>query len=279
MHNHRLSIAVTIICWQLLSMTAMGTTNIGSNSSSSLSFNLIICLYNEPNKKRADEYRHCLQKNLRNAAIQNIHVIYDTSKDPDKQSSLHEWLLSQKITLSYTEKRQSFGDCFRCANELIPEETVIISNADIWFNKTLSLIKSNHLEGKFFAITRHDRKENRLKRVQLSFSHDSWIFKTPFKTSGKLNHVPIGSWFCEKPVVDAAQKLAGLRVYNPALSIQCIHEHQSGIRHYMKPAFGTEKGRVPITSLAKIRCLSADMLDDVPLCTLDEILKLDAELA
>ena len=272
MKRNYLPIACVAVCVQFLTNTAAVTdANNTKGPSPTVQFNLITCLYHEANPKRAAEYILCLQKNLRNKSIQNIHIIYDTSKDPDKQSPLHRWLEKQCVTISYTEKRQSFGDCFRCANERFPDTNVIISNADIWFNKTLSLIKNNHLEEKFLAITRHDKKGQRLKRVQLGFSHDSWMFKTPFSIAPRLNHVPVGSWFCEKPVVDAARMHAGLRVYNPAFSVQCIHEHTSKIRHYAKPAFGREKGRVPMTSLAKVRRLTTEMLDDVPLCTLDEI--------
>lgn len=206
-----------------------------------LKLNLLICLYNETDERRVNEYIYCLEKNLKNPSIKKIHVSYDTSRDPKKRGTIHQWLQEHDIAISYIKNRQTVGHCFRLANRLFPDEYVILSNADIWFDETLALLEERHMQGKFFACSKYNeqrgaptaRKKGPLPspypKWTWSYSQDSWIFKTPFVVHPILNQVYIGQISTEGPIVYAAERM-GLRVYDPRGTIHCIHEHRSHVR-------------------------------------------------
>ena len=190
-----------------------------------LELNLIVCLYNETQKKRADEYILCLKKNRTHPQIKNIHVIYDMTNDPNLRGIIPRFLRKESFSTSYTQKRQTFGDCIRCANELFPMQYVILSNADIFFDETLDLLKDRHIKRRLLAITR-----SLGRTVSARTSQDCWIFETPFPLDPMLDETRIGLHDCEKPIIWVAKK-NGLRVYNPCRSINCTHVHRSFIRH------------------------------------------------
>ena len=58
-------------------------------------FCLIVSLYNEKDPDRIDELLGCLNINLQNELIKEIHLFYDTSKD-DVNNFLYKKLLSYK---------------------------------------------------------------------------------------------------------------------------------------------------------------------------------------
>jgi len=185
-------------------------------------FNLIICLYNETNKQRANEYLYCLKRNLSNPLIKLIHVSYDTSCDSKKCRYIRQWLQGHNIPTSYIDRRQNLGDCIRLANKLFPNEYVIFSNADIWFDRSLGLLQKDDIEGHLVAISRQPRAPK--------YSQDSWIFKTPFPEHPHLDMTYVGLCGVEKPLIFAAQENC-LQVYNPCKTIQCMHEHRAQVRH------------------------------------------------
>ena len=190
-----------------------------------LPLNLIVCLYNETNKKRADEYIICLKHNRKHPQIKNLHVIYDMTNDPELCGIIPRFLKKADISTSYTDKRQTFGDCIRCANELFPNQYVILSNADITFDRTLGQLEDRHIKKRLLAITRSGGRT-----VSARYSQDCWIFETPFPLDPMLDATRVGLHDCEKPIIWVAQK-NGLRAYNPCRSIHCTHIHRSGVRH------------------------------------------------
>lgn len=201
---------------------------------------LITVLYNETNSKRMEEYKTCLQNNLNNPAIGSIHVIYDTAKD-DGTNTLLTFLKQQPITISYVNERPSFAHCFATANSTLPiGAKVIVSNADIYFNDTLDLLENYDLGGKFLAITRKEVNADGTisymrgtpHKGQKEASQDVWIFQTPFPDFKQRDDILLGTLHCESEVAYHAQQL-GLEVLNPYFSIDCLHLHLSGIRHWV----------------------------------------------
>jgi hypothetical protein len=203
-------------------------------------FVYITSLYNEQSKKRIDEYIKCLEKNLVHRLIKNVHVIYDTTSDSiSKDSPVLNYLKSKNIKITYIKGRPTFGFCFSLANELYPYQNIILSNADIFFNETLSLLKDYDLTGKLLAITRWQVNSDgtltpymRKNNIPALNSQDTWIFNTPFHVSEKYN-IEIGTVHCDNLLAYYARK-SGLIVINPCLSIQCCHLHLSNVRNYNK---------------------------------------------
>ena len=164
---------------------------------------LITVLYNETHPQRLDEYKTCIEHNLAHPSIDAIHVVYDTDKD-DGINELHEFLKNHKVTISYICGRPSFVHCFTLANEMFPNSKVILSNADIYFNDTLTRLECYNLVGKFLAITRKELASNgslyymrgRAWRGQQERSQDVWIFRTPIPIF-KRDDIKLGTMHCD----------------------------------------------------------------------------------
>jgi len=203
-------------------------------------FVYITSLYNEQSEKRIDEYIQCLEKNLAHRLIKNFHVIYDTTSDsPSKDLPILDYLKSKNINITYIKGRPTYSFCFSLANELYPDQKIILSNADIYFNDTLTLLEDYDLTNKLLAITRwqvnpdgtlmpYMRKHN----IPSLNSQDTWIFNTPFHVSENYN-IEIGTVHCDNLLAYYARK-SELVVINPCLSIQCCHLHLSNVRNYSR---------------------------------------------
>lgn len=205
---------------------------------------LIITLYDEKNPERRNEYLTCLQKNIEHPLIKTIHIAYDTSQDKSNEN-FSDNLRGEKIVLSTLKRpgRPTFTELFEIANKLYPEQRIIVSNADIYFNETLGLLDQTDLTNKFFALTRWNVTPQGSLEIFKQYyngkflsstsarSQDTWIFKTPI-IPFQNNSIKIGTWGCDIAIAAEAVK-AGLEVYNPCTSIQCCHIHLSNIRNYL----------------------------------------------
>jgi hypothetical protein len=206
-------------------------------------FKLITTLYNETNPIRAQEYIACLEKNLQHQDIDDICVLYDTSKDSQNSTDNYVYTFSKnnRIKIVTIHDRPTYGYCFDIANTLFPNSNIILSNADIYFNQTLSLLNNYNLANKFLVLTRWNITPAGLKifkqycrgefqQLWSELSQDVWIFQTPIKHFPK-DDFKLGTMQCDSFIAYQAT-ISGLTVLNPCLSIQCCHLHLSGIRNY-----------------------------------------------
>ena len=137
-------------------------------------FKLIIGLYNETGIERSNEYITCLKNNMMHDSIDEIHVVYDTSKD-DEINYLLNYLKVTKVKISYIQERPSFGYFFNLINNYYPDSKVILSNADIYFNETLRLLENYPLANKFLALTRWDVKEDGSIEIFKQYSDSQFL--------------------------------------------------------------------------------------------------------
>lgn len=205
-------------------------------------FILITSLYNETNPVRAQEYITCMERNLSHPAIGAIHFLYDTSKD-DGTNQILTYLKTKNVIIEYIVGRPTFGFIFELANRCYPNSRIIVSNADIYFNKTLHKLDSYDFTNKFFALTRWDvtnRKklrmlrplnwDNRVIRDLAVQSHDTWIFSTPLQNI-KSDAIKFGTMGCDVLIAYQIQH-TNLQLLNPSFTVQCCHLHLSGHRNY-----------------------------------------------
>ncbi len=202
---------------------------------------LITMLYNETNPRRIQEYKTCLENNLRHSSIASIHVLYDTLKD-DGRNEMLAYLKTRNVSISYIRGRPSFISCFELANAMFPASKVMLTNADIYFNDTLKILESYSLQDKFLAITRKEvGADGRLSymrgnayRGREEGSADTWIFQTPIPLFERQD-ILLGTVFCEIELNYQVDKL-GLAVINPYFTIDCLHVHLTPQRHWtMRP--------------------------------------------
>jgi len=221
-------------------------------------FILIIPLYNETKKNRAKEYTACLKKNLENELIEHIHIVYDTSNNTD-YDSIADYLKNPKVTFNTVFGRQSYDYFFKLANKNYPNKKIILSNADIFFNKTLTYLNDYNFKNNLLALTRWNVQNDGSLEIFKQFdkngyyhkensarSQDTWIFETPIKNFA-CDDIKLGIMGCDSAIAYRALK-AGLTVKNPCLTIQCCHLHLSEKKDYAaepNPYWGQPRAAIP----------------------------------
>jgi len=214
-------------------------------SCANTTFRLITTLYNEKKSPRANEYIACLEKNLAHPNIASIHVLYDTSKD-GPTNTIRRCLEEKEVGMTFIKGRPSYARCFQLANELYPDQNVIIANADIYFDETLADVDSTLLEEHVLALTRWDIRADGSAKFhgKTGGSHDVWIFRTPLTIPPGARKIILGMQHCD---IRIAYELSatGYRVFNPCFSVKCFHLHLSEIRSY-RPAARPPKGVMPL---------------------------------
>ena len=228
----------------------------GDLLASPFGFVLMTSLFNETRRKRCKEYFYCLEKNLAHGLIDEIHILYDTSRDRPSRNMVLNYLKNKKVRITYTEGRSTYDFCFNLVNTLYSNRNIILANADICFDKTLSLLKYYCLEDRFLAITRWDLTNGKNVFLDHDYSQDVWIFKTPMKIFG--SNIKLGIPYCDNMIAYQAWK-SGFEVINPSLEVKCIHVHESDLKHY------SEDLKYYSDTFARLHCFGAR----VPFTTLN----------
>src|SRR6266849_2411104 len=178
---------------------------------------LMTGFYWDPDAVRRGELLDCLRRNAENDWIKEIRVFMEDAVAPEMLTS-QAALDSNKIRLIAHGQRATYRDLFDYANQHLAGDTVIIANADIFFDHTLSLLDGYDLSGKLLCLSRWNvRADGSVSFFEHPGSQDAWIFKAPireFRCDFQLG-VPA----CDNCLAWEADQ-AGLQVINPARSVR-----------------------------------------------------------
>jgi hypothetical protein len=162
-----------------------------------LTFNLLITLYDENNDDRFCELAKCLELNLKNKNIKNIHIFYEKTT-----GKFQNYFNNHKIKVIIIKERPCYNDFIDYSNINLNDQNIILSNSDIIFDDSLNLLKDENMIH-IYAITRYNLKEN-IQQNKYEYdaqymnndaSQDTWIFKSPIN---KLNsNLKIGTFTCD----------------------------------------------------------------------------------
>lgn len=183
-------------------------------------FTLLTGFYTDPNATRATELQECLRRNIEHPTISKICLfIEDDSIAPELP----------KIECVKHGRRLDFDFLFDFANSKLVADNVIIANADIYFDETLSPeIECDNRQ--MMCLSRWDIwPDGSQHHNGNAGSHDAWIFKSPlpkFQCNWRL-----GTWACDGRIAFEATS-AGIQLINPSYSIRAIHLHNSRVRRY-----------------------------------------------
>lgn len=209
---------------------------------SGLNAALLIGAYIPP-VKRLNELVTCLETNIGNPHISEIHLFIEDpldrySKCLEQKDSVFQRLKhalnDKKVHRVDIGKRCVYKNFFDYANANLTGRMVIVSNADIRYDDTLGLLIDVDLTGKFLALSRADR--TRTPAIAKN-SQDTWIFTPPLKEFPS-------DWFLgprgsDNRLAYEAVK-AGLQVFNPCGGIKTHHMHAS--QHRVGATTQTLKG-------------------------------------
>lgn len=188
--------------------------------------NLLIEYFKSPDYQRHSEYLTCIHENLENELIDKIYIFI--SDDSKLNFS------SNKIKVIKGTVRPTYRDLFEFCNTNLKDEICIISNGDIIFDDSLSILNENNLDNIFVALTRWEvfceNNEWCIAPFNNSSSQDSWIFRSPIKTTEDMNF-NLGKPGCDNKIAKIMADLE-YEVRNPGLQIITSHYHISGHRTY-----------------------------------------------
>lgn len=198
-------------------------------------YNLVVSLYNETDTTRIIELLFVLSENLQNPNIKKIHILYEVYKNSTTESninlmttvlySLMQMNLNMEVT--YLDVRPTFKHAFDYCNEKITG-SVIVSNSDIIYNRTLKKILSLR-EDSFFSISRKNLNpiSRKWKKISLPepkehniFSQDTWCFISPMKYPVPT-HMYIGEMFSDS-YMNYLLSLTDYKCYN-FVDVDCLH--------------------------------------------------------
>ena len=185
---------------------------------------LLLGHYRDPNPARAAELMECLRRNRENPHIHAIHLLaegppeeVDTGGDP-------------KITVFPHGRRVTYRALFDHASQRLGGETIIVANADIFFDETLARVLDHSLVDSMLCLSRWDEQPaGPPVHFARPDSQDAWIFRAPIRPFSCDFH--LGILGCDNRLAFEAAR-AGLNLLNPSRSIRARHLHLSGVRHH-----------------------------------------------
>lgn len=204
-------------------------------------FHYVTTLKNEVESERQNELFRSICENLENQNISTLTVFYEGVEN-DEMFKKIKTINSSKLLIENINFRPSLEYIFSYCNTNFPKQYIIVSNADISFDRSLNKIKPSGLENTILALSRYNKIGSEWEVSDIGFfknhkyysaSQDAWIFQTPLECNpGIMDRFWLGKWGVEK-FINYFIKL-GYQVKNPCLELKTYHHHyplQSGIVH------------------------------------------------
>ncbi len=191
---------------------------------------LLTGFYLDPSAERQRELVECLRRNVDNAGITEMNVFVEYAANLGPLISTYPPLASPKVRLVVAGRRVTFRDLFDHANRELAGRRVIIANADIFFDHTLSRLSGYDLSGRLLCLSRWDvGRDGAARLFDSPVSQDAWIFQAPIRAFPCAFHLGVPG--CDNRLACEASD-AGLEVSNPSRSVRAHHLHLSGVRRY-----------------------------------------------
>ncbi|MEM1312648.1 MAG: O-antigen ligase family protein [Patescibacteria group bacterium] len=202
----------------------------GRNAQKVRKIGLYTTYFISKNQERQAELDFCLKNNLNNKFIDRIYLWCD---------HLPEYAQSNpKIVQIKYKDTPTFEHFINHANLHNTDKIAIIANSDIYFDDSLNKLRHFDLDNKFLALTRTENDSKLSPEGSrdwsdsfYSFSQDAWVFEPPLKNFKA--DFELGKVACDNRLAAEAY-FAGLKVFNPCLSINTYHRHASQVRTWSR---------------------------------------------
>lgn len=191
---------------------------------------LVSALYRDPDDRRFGELLECVARNSRNPLLAEVHVFLEEPLQSFGAPTLVPALRLPKVKPVAFGRRVRYQDLFDYANTHLRGCTVVIANADIYFDQTLARLEGYGLAGCLLCLSRWNIEADGMARLfDHAASQDAWIFSAPIRPF-ECNF-PLGVPGCDNRLAFEAER-AGLAVSNPSRSLRALHLHASQVRRY-----------------------------------------------
>ena len=179
---------------------------------------------------RQREINECLLKNLKNPSVTRVHVIVESHNsyyfDEEMEKIGLKNLFSNKLVKSLQEKRLTFDAAFHYLNNHVPLGSICaVTNADIYFDNSLSAVFGNLRRDTVYALLRWDALPDgtAVLRPRID-SQDTWIFHTPVRIANdKEMDFEIGRLRSDNRIAATFMEVVNYRVVNNPLHIKTFH--------------------------------------------------------
>lgn len=229
---------------------------------------LITQFYADPHPLRAADLTLALKKNLLNPEIDTIHLLQEPVSGDGTESRKTNWTLSKLATVvrqsdpsfpvsllrrkvristtSHSGRLKAFDALEYAQTRLIRGSIAMLSNADIYFDHSLSLlqhpISTQQLNSyTTYFLSRHEHYAPFKTSCTFPFmgSHDAFIWSLPLPAPllrfRKNTEFELGSWGIENRLLYEFERV-GLTGRNPCESIHAWHVHRDGVKNSWMPA-------------------------------------------
>ena len=198
--------------------------------------NLIMQFYIDNDINRHKEILQTLFLNVNNKFINKIYLFNERIYTNEELG-----VNSDKIIQININKRLSFENIFDLIDEHKIEGFIVISNSDIFFDRSIERIKQCDLLSKnILTLCRYEYKSNiNLKDCKLfdngrPDSQDVWIFHSTNNINKKYRNIfdfYMGKSGCDNKLIYLFQIL-GYQCYNEPKLVRCYHNHNIPVRNY-----------------------------------------------
>jgi hypothetical protein len=175
-----------------------------------------------------NELLESLDLNLQNDEIDQVRVFIEDDRVYDKLlaypneiSDRFNALMNHRKIAARVEigRRMFFSEYFQYANDNLTDNVVVVSNSDIYFDRSIGVLRTIDLDKTFICLAKHDAISKLLWEPHMS--QDSWIFVPPIPDFDNSRFTS-GCPGCDSVLARSAH-VAGMRVINPCLSIIAHH--------------------------------------------------------
>ena len=212
------------------------TTNINETQFEDGSINLFQQFYINKIDERQNEIKKTLLYNCNNNKIDNIFLLNERIYTEEELG-----VKSSKIKQIVINKRLTYNDIFTYVNENNINGYIVISNSDIFFDKTISNIKNCELikNKKIYCLNRYNFSNNNLSTLDLDLigrpdCQDVWIYHSDFNNllyNKNIFDIQLGTPGCDNKIIYLF-KLLGFKCYNEPEIIKTYHYHKILTRNY-----------------------------------------------
>lgn len=211
--------------------------------------------------ERQNEIRKTLLYNCNNNSINNIYLLNERIYSDEELG-----VKSDKIKQIVIDKRMTYQDVFTFIKNNNIDGYIIISNSDIFFDKSIKNIQKCQVikDKKIYCLNRFNFNSKNLSGLDLDLSgrpdcQDVWIYHSKFNNilfNKDIFDIQLGTPGCDNKIIYLF-KLLGFNCYNEPEIIKSYHFHKIMTRNYDQ---NTKKPNYPYYAIFPV--LKHDYIDN-----------------